>query len=145
SAWHIANAAWTARHYGLNGFVSCQDEYNLLARRHESDLMPAAKAFGLGFLAYLPLAGGLLTGKYTSPGGPPEGSRFSNPGERRQAMLNARNLAAVERIEALATAYGMSVLELALGWLARSACASVIAGATSAAQLELNVKAFGTA
>lgn len=144
SAWQLADAAWTARHHGLNGFVCCQDEYNLLARRHERDLMPAAQAFGLGFMAYLPLAGGLLTGKYSAAGGAPEGSRFANAGERRQAMLNISNLAMVDRIAALATSYDMSVLELGLGWLAKSACASIVVGATSPAQLDINVAAFRT-
>jgi aryl-alcohol dehydrogenase-like predicted oxidoreductase len=63
-AWQVADAQWTARTLGLPGFVSCQDEYSLLVRDPERELLPAMDAYGLGLLPYFPLASGLLTGKY---------------------------------------------------------------------------------
>ena len=63
-AWQMVEAQWTAKQLGLGGFVSCQDEYSLLVRDIERDVIPAARAYGLGLLPYFPLASGLLTGKY---------------------------------------------------------------------------------
>jgi len=65
-AWEVVQAAETAKACGLSGFVSCQDEVSLLVRKHEAELMPAMRAYGLGLLPYFPLASGLLTGKYST-------------------------------------------------------------------------------
>src|SRR4029077_7305491 len=64
SAQQVIAAQDVARRHGLTAFVSCQDEYSLLVRDIERELLPAAKARGLGILPYFPLASGLLTGKY---------------------------------------------------------------------------------
>ncbi|MEI9984831.1 MAG: aldo/keto reductase [Aliidongia sp.] len=74
-AWQVVEAQWTARSAGLSGFVSCQDEYSLLVRDIEKELLPAAEAYGLGLLPYFPLASGLLTGKYRRNQALPEGAR----------------------------------------------------------------------
>src|SRR5712692_7604527 len=63
-AWQVVSAQWTARHRGLDAFVSCQDEYSLLVRDIERELVPAMTEYGLGLLPFFPLASGLLTGKY---------------------------------------------------------------------------------
>lgn len=76
-AWQMANAEWTARDLGINGFASCQDEYSLLVRGAEKDLIPAARHFGMGLLPYFPLANGLLTGKYKRNAPMPEGARMT--------------------------------------------------------------------
>ena len=62
--WRVTEAHWTARSHGLNAFVSCQDEYSLVVRDIERELIPASQTYGLGLLPYFPLASGLLTGKY---------------------------------------------------------------------------------
>ncbi|MGH9355801.1 MAG: aldo/keto reductase, partial [Terriglobia bacterium] len=62
AAWQVVEAQWAARHFGLNAFVSCQDEYSLLERNLERQLLPAIQAYELGLLPYFPLASGLLTG-----------------------------------------------------------------------------------
>jgi aryl-alcohol dehydrogenase-like predicted oxidoreductase len=62
-AWQVADAQWTAKSLGLEGFISCQDEYSLLVRKPEAELLPAMQRYGLGLLPYFPLASGLLTGK----------------------------------------------------------------------------------
>ena len=67
-AWQVVDAAWTAKSEGLNAFISAQDEYSLLARGIEADLIPALEEKGLGLLPYFPLASGLLTGKYKHGG-----------------------------------------------------------------------------
>ncbi len=63
AAWQMVDAQWTAKHFDLHGFVSCQNEYSLLVRNVERELIPAMQKFGPGMLPYFPLASGLLTGK----------------------------------------------------------------------------------
>src|SRR5215468_8389335 len=62
-AWRVIEAQWTARALNLNAFICCQDEWSLLVRDAERELVPAVEAYGLGFVPYFPLASGLLTGK----------------------------------------------------------------------------------
>ncbi|HSB78343.1 MAG TPA: aldo/keto reductase, partial [Candidatus Methylomirabilis sp.] len=61
-AWQVVEALWTARLLGINAFVSCQDEYSLVVRDPDRELLPTMEAYGLGLLPYFPLASGLLTG-----------------------------------------------------------------------------------
>src|ERR1700742_829098 len=63
-AWRLAEAEHVARQLNVNRFVSCQDEYSLVVRDIEKDLLPCAQEYGLGLLPFFPLASGLLTGKY---------------------------------------------------------------------------------
>jgi len=63
AAWQVVEAAWTARERNLNAFISCQDEYSLVVRDIERELLPAIQSQGLGLLPYFPLASGLLAGK----------------------------------------------------------------------------------
>jgi aryl-alcohol dehydrogenase-like predicted oxidoreductase len=144
-AWQVVEAQWTARHFGLNAFVSAQDEYSLLERNAERELLPALKAYGLGLLPYFPLAGGLLTGKYKRSVPMPEGARLSTAryGDR---YLNEANWSRVERLEEFCGRHGRTLLDLAFSWLLSRPClASVIAGATKPEQLAANVRAVGWA
>jgi aryl-alcohol dehydrogenase-like predicted oxidoreductase len=144
--WQVADAEWTARSLGLNRFVSVQDEYSLLVRDVEKEVLPAARAYGLGVLPYFPLASGLLTGKYRRGEEPPEGTRFASMPGLAERYVNERNLGLVERLEAFVRERGRGLLELAISWLlARPQVASVIAGATRAEQVEANVSAAGWA
>ena len=77
-AWEMTEAAWTARTAGLNGFISCQDEYSLVHRAAEVEVMPAARKLGFGLLPYFPLASGLLTGKYRRNTPLPAGTRLAS-------------------------------------------------------------------
>lgn len=142
-AWRVAEARLIADTLGTQGFVSCQDEYSLLVRGIEKDLLPAAQAYGLGLLPYFPLANGLLTGKYGGDEAAPlQGTRLASVDKLRDGYFTARNLAIVGKLKAFVTARGHSLLELAFSWLAgRPQVASVIAGASSPAQVEQNVKA----
>ena len=142
SGWMVADAAWIARTQHLTPFVSAQNQYNLLDRRIERELVPACRKFGLGVLPYFPLASGFLTGKYRRGEPPPEGTRLALWGPRGQQLLSDQNFDTLERLQAFASERGRSMLDLAVGWLASQPfVSSVIAGATKPEQLEANVKA----
>ncbi|RPF28853.1 aldo/keto reductase [Georgenia muralis] len=135
AGWQIADAEHVARARGLTRFVSAQNHYNLLDRRAELEVLPAAQAYGLGVLPYFPLANGLLTGKY-SRGTAPEGSRLTRT---RQHLLEDTDFDQLARFGSFARDRGLSEVEVAFSWLAsRPAVASVIAGATSAEQVHQN-------
>jgi aryl-alcohol dehydrogenase-like predicted oxidoreductase len=141
-AWRIAEAEMAARQMGVAPFVSCQDEYSLVVRDIEKDLLPAAQHFNLGLLPFFPLANGLLTGKYKPGAEPPADSRFAKAPALRERSGTARNEAIVEKLDAFVKARGHTLLELAFSWLAqRPQVSSVIAGATRVEQVEQNVKA----
>jgi len=147
-AWKVADAHWLARENGLNAFASCQDEYSLLVRDAERELIPAMRQFGLGLLPYFPLASGLLTGKYKKGAALAADSRFASAsmGRLGNRYMNDTNWPIVEKLTAFATSRGHSILDLAMSWLAvNPVVSSVIAGATKPEQLEQNVKAAGWA
>ena len=141
-AWTMVEAQWTAKTEGLNPFVSCQDEYSLVVRDAEKDLVPAAKAYGMGLLPYFPLASGLLTGKYRRNASMPAGARLTQTPRLADRYLSDRNWEISEKLIDFAEARGHTALELAFSWLlAQSPVASVIAGATKPAQVAQNVEA----
>jgi aryl-alcohol dehydrogenase-like predicted oxidoreductase len=144
--WQVAEAQWTSRHLGLHHFISCQEEYSLLARDLDREMMPVLQAYGLGLVPFRPLADGLLTGKYRRGAPPPAGTRLATMPRAAQRNLTAENWAIVERLDEFAAERGHSLLELAFSWLLhRPAVASVIAGATRPEQVEQNVHAAGWA
>jgi len=142
AAWQVVEAQWTAKHHNLNHFVTCQDAYNLLKRDLEKTLQPAMEAYALGLIPHTPLAAGLLSGKYKRNAPMPAGARMTR--EKRQAdrWITDTNWEAVERLTAFCEARGHSLLELAMSWLAsRPLVDSIIAGATTPEQVELNARA----
>ena len=146
AAWQVVDAHWTAIDRNLNGFVSCQNEYSLLERDIEDELIPAMQACGVGLLPYFPLGGGLLTGKYRRDAPMPAGARLSARTGMADRYLTPANWALVERLEKFCAERRRSLIELAFSWLAtRPTLASVIAGATRPEQVEQNVKAVGWA
>jgi len=141
AGWQVVEAQWVARSGQLTPFISAQNQYNLLDRRIERELVPACNAYGLGVLPYFPLANGFLTGKYRPGQPPPEGTRLA-AGGMAERVLNEKNFKVLERLEGFAQAHGHTILELAIGWLASQPhVASVIAGATKPEQIEQNVRA----
>ena len=82
AGWQVADADWTARTAGLERFVSAQNQYSLLDRTAEDELVPACEAFGLGMLPYFPLEYGLLTGKYRRGEPAPPARAPTRPGAR---------------------------------------------------------------
>jgi aryl-alcohol dehydrogenase-like predicted oxidoreductase len=144
AAWQATDAAWTARDLGLAGYVSVQNEYNLLARGQEAELLPALDAAGLGLIPYFPLACGLLTGKYRAGAATPPESRLFTIPVLTERFLTERHIAAVERLSAFVEERGRTLVELAFSWLAsRPQVSSIIASATSVEQLRQNVAAAG--
>lgn len=142
AGWQLVDAQWTARHLDLHAFVSCQNEYSLLVRGVERELLPAMRKFGVGMLPYFPLASGLLTGKYARNQPAPENTRFQAIKGLADRYLTESNWNVVERLENFCAKRGRTLLELAFTWLlARPAVASVIAGATKPEQVEQNAKA----
>jgi aryl-alcohol dehydrogenase-like predicted oxidoreductase len=122
-------------------FITAQNEWNLLNRTAEKDIIPACTQYGLGQLPYFPLASGMLTGKYR------RGEAFA-PGTRLatfnffQGLASDANFATVEALRAFAEQRGHTLLELAVSWLAAHPCVvSVIAGATTPEQVRANATA----
>jgi aryl-alcohol dehydrogenase-like predicted oxidoreductase len=142
TGWMVADDDWTARSHHLTPFVSAQNEYSLMNREVEKEVVPACKKYGLGLLPYFPLASGLLTGKYQRGEKPPADSRLAAWGPRGERMLSDQNFDIVEKLQAFAAERGKTMLDLAFGWLAsHDYVPSVIAGATKPEQVEANVKA----
>ncbi|MGC1185731.1 MAG: aldo/keto reductase [Candidatus Dormiibacterota bacterium] len=138
-AWQVVEAKWTAQALGLTPFVSAQDEYSLLERDAERELLPALEHLGMRLIPYFPLARGLLTGKYKRGEPPPPGTRAS----QNSAMLDDQgNFDTVEALEQFAQSRGLTLLQVAFGaLLGRPLVGSVIAGATRPEQVVANVKA----
>ena len=138
AGWQIAQAEYVARELGGARFISTQNHYNLLDRRAELEVTPAAEEFGLGVLPYFPLANGLLTGKY-APGHAPEGSRLSHT---RKNMVHDADWDQLGRFSSFARERGLSEIQVAFSWLAaQPSVASVIAGATRPEQVQQNAEA----
>jgi aryl-alcohol dehydrogenase-like predicted oxidoreductase len=135
-------ALWTSKALNLESFASVQEEYSLVVRDVEKDMLPMAQEYGLGILPYFPLASGLLTGKY-KPGKPaPKGTRFASTPRFADRYRTDRNAGLVKTFNRIAKKHDMSLLELAFGWLlARPQVASVIAGATKPEQIAQNIAA----
>jgi aryl-alcohol dehydrogenase-like predicted oxidoreductase len=139
SGWQISNADWVARTNGLERFVSAQNNYSLLDRKVEIEVVPACEHHGLGLLPYFPLASGLLTGKYRRGEAPPAGTRLAAWGG---GVLDDPRFDVIEKLQTFAEERSVTLLDVAIGGLAaQPAVGSVIAGATSAEQVRGNVAA----
>jgi aryl-alcohol dehydrogenase-like predicted oxidoreductase len=136
--WQVVDADWTARANGGARFVSTQNQYSLLERGAENELLPAAEHIGAGFIPFYPLARGLLTGKYTRGHTAPEGSRLAGDAE----LLDSANWDVIEGLQRFAAARGISMLEVAIGGLAaQPGVSTIIVGATKPEQVLANAKA----
>src|SRR5689334_21432401 len=142
AGWQIADASWTAQSAGLEHFVSVQNQYSLLTRDIEAEVIPAAERFGLGVLPFFPLEAGLLTGKYRRGEAAPAGTRFAvEPG--RSQWLQDADWDTIERFEKYAAARDLSPLDVAIaGLAAQPGVSSVISGATSGDQVRANAAAL---
>ncbi|MEO6067679.1 MAG: aldo/keto reductase [Gemmatimonadales bacterium] len=129
---------------GAVRFASIQNEYSLLHRVPETDgVLAECERQGMGFLPYFPLANGMLTGKYRKGQPKPPGTRITELDYFKDSY-NEERLEQVERLIKFAEERGHTILELAFAWLlAKPVVSSVIAGATSPAQVEANAKAGG--
>jgi aryl-alcohol dehydrogenase-like predicted oxidoreductase len=138
--------AQAAVHGGAARFVSVQNEYSLLVREPEREVLAECERQGLAFLPFFPLASGVLTGKYRHGAPDPANTRLSGTPRLGGRFLNERNRAAADALAELAAARGHTLLELAFSWLlSHRVVASVIAGAMSPEQVRANVAATGGA
>jgi aryl-alcohol dehydrogenase-like predicted oxidoreductase len=126
------------RERGFARPVSAQNEYSLLRREAEEELLPTCERLGLGVLPFFPLASGLLTGKYRRGQPRPPGTRLSD----REEVFTDEKFDRLEALEAFARERGVTLLQVAIGGLlAQPVIASVIAGATKPEQVRANVAA----
>lgn len=140
SGWQIAQAEYIGRDLGTR-YIAAENHYNLLDRRAELEVIPAARAFGLGLLPYFPLANGLLTGKYTRTQAPVDGRITRIKPE----LLDGANWDQLEAYSAFATERGLTEVQVAFSWLAQQEpVTSVIAGATTPEQIAANAAAITT-
>jgi aryl-alcohol dehydrogenase-like predicted oxidoreductase len=147
-AWQLALALGLSARQGLAGFDCVQPRYNLLYRDIESELLPLCRDQGVGVIAYNPLAGGLLTGKYRWQDKPPEGTRFSLGGKTgplyRERYWQQAQLDAVGRLKQFLDARRRSLTQVAVAWvLAQPGVTCAIVGASRPEQLDESLGAVG--
>ncbi|RRJ99779.1 aldo/keto reductase [Opitutaceae bacterium TAV3] len=143
AAWQVVEALWASKELGLNRFVSEQPPYNLLDRRIERELIPAARTFGLALIPWSPIGGGLLSGKYQRGQPVPVDSRYANPNPIQAKRFTERVYDVIEPLSALAAAKGVTLAQLALAWtIHQPGITSPIIGPRTLEQLEDNLGAL---
>ncbi|MDA8277526.1 MAG: aldo/keto reductase [Actinomycetota bacterium] len=136
AGWQIAQADHVAKERGTQRFIAAQNHYSMIKRFIEDEVIPAARHYRVGILPYYPLASGLLTGKFKKDQLPPTGTRLAS----RPSELASADFDLIDELSNYANECGFTILDLAFAWLlAEPTVSSVIAGATSVAQLEANV------
>ncbi|MFD2368556.1 aldo/keto reductase [Brevibacillus sp. GCM10020057] len=140
AAWELVKALGISERLGLNRYVSTQVSYSLADRTPERELVPACLDQGVGIIPYYPLAGGILTGKYTATDSVPEGSRAATE-PRFTRFLSEDKIAFGQKISGLARELGHTPSALSIAWLMHQpVVSSVIVGATRVEQLADNVQ-----
>ncbi|GAA3142106.1 aldo/keto reductase [Planomonospora alba] len=136
-AWVVARANTLAEWRGWTPFAGLQVPYSLLKRDIERELLPMAEASGMSVAAWGPLAGGVLSGKFTRPGGPESGTRIS------PESLGPREHAVARAVQEVADESGATPSQVAIAWTrARSRVIHPIIGARSVEQLNDNLGAI---
>jgi len=139
-AWELAKALWTSDRLRLSRFDCLQPRYNLLHRDIEAEILPLCRDQGVGIIAYNPLAGGFLTGKYKKGQGPVEGTRFTlgKSGEiYRERYWHETHFEAVDGLQRFLEKKKKALIQVALRWvLAQHGITSAIVGATRPEQLD---------
>ena len=141
-AWQVVEADWVSKTEHISHFISAQNEYSLLQRGPEAELIPACEKYGIGLLPFFPLASGFLTGKYRPDQAAPEGTRLGGNSPQGARLLNEGNFDQLVKLEKFAEDRGHTMIELAFSWRAsKPVVGSVIAGATRPEQVEQNARA----
>ncbi len=141
-AWQFAKAVYTSRMRNLEPFSSMQNQYNLVYREEEREMIPFCRAEGIAIIPYATLARGFLTGKYKH-GQPPQGVRYPNDPFLRESYFRGEDFDVLARVLELSAQKGVTPAQLALAWvLSRPGVTSAIVGATSVDQLEALVGAI---
>jgi aryl-alcohol dehydrogenase-like predicted oxidoreductase len=143
-AWRVVKALWISAHNGAARLVCIQNEYNLLHRDAEAEMLPMVASEGLSFVAFSPLAGGWLTGKYQDGRPPPSGSRMELRPEPYAGLQNDHTFQAIERLKKISAAYGASTGAVALAWAASHPyVTSILAAPRNADQFKTVDEALG--
>jgi len=138
SAKQIEEADAVARERGFGRFTAVQNQYSLLVRDPEPEVLPTCERLGLGFVPFFPLASGLLTGKYRRGEPAPAGTRLAE----RPTVATDGQFDIVEAVARFASERGLTMIDVAIGaLLARAPVTSVIAGATKPEQVRANTGA----
>ena len=138
SAEQIEEADAVARDRSFTPFTAIQNNYSLLVRDSERDVLPTCERLGLGFVPFFPLASGLLTGKYRRGEPAPEGTRLA----AREEVASDEQFDVVEAVAQFASEHDVSMTDVAIGaLLAQPAISTVIAGATKPEQVRTNAAA----
>lgn len=139
-AWIVSRANTMAELRGWTAFVGLQIEYSLIERTPERDLLPMARELDLGVTAWSPLAGGLLTGKYSQQGGKGDARRLDHPMLKGLSDIDQRKLAIAGAVQSVAQDSGCTQAQVALAWLRQQRGLIIpIVGARSASQLKDNL------
>ena len=142
-AWRIARAATIAELRGIVPIAGIQVEHSLVQRATEQDLIPAAQALGLGVVAFSPLGGGVLTGKYRT--GKTESRRDEAwAGAGFQPENTPQRSAIIDTLIAIAAEAGVTPGEIAVAWVAAKGSLPII-GPRTPAQLKSNLAAASLA
>ena len=142
-AWQLCAALWASDRLGLAPIVSEQPSYSLLRREVETEVLPVCREYGIATILYSPLAGGWLTGKYRRNEPAPADSRLSASGADLGAAEHVRTFDAVEALQAIAYAKGVTLSQLALAWLhAQPGVTATIIGPRTPEQLQDNLGAL---
>ena len=144
-AWELVEGIHISKRYGWSEFTTIQPEFSMFEREPESELIHACDKYNVGILPYFPLASGFLTGKYKRDS-IPEGGRLSGGGHSAwsEKWLTEENFNTIENLEKWASNKGITMVQLAFAWLlAKKSVSSVIAGATSKAQIDSNITGSG--
>ena len=140
-AWLLATSLWISDKYGLARFDCVQPRYNILFREIENELLPLCRHNGVGVIAYNPLAGGFLTGKYQAQAPAPPESRFGFLSGTARSTYHKRywhdaQFEEVAQLQEFFAGRSKSLIQVSIGWvLAQPDITAAIVGATSAAQL----------
>ncbi len=142
AAWQAALSLGISRARGWTAFVSAQMYYSLICRDIEQEIVPLCRHESIALLPWSPLAGGLLSGKYSRGAPPPQGSRFADTGNSFPTRDLERAYRIVEAADAVARANALTLPQAAIAWLlAQPGVTSVIIGARAEEQLRENLAA----
>jgi aryl-alcohol dehydrogenase-like predicted oxidoreductase len=140
--WQVVDSLHSSERMRVERFISSQNQYSLLSREVEAELMPALRHHGLGLLPFFPLAGGFLTGKYRRNMPLPAGSRLTKTQNLASMFLTDRNYEIAEKLQDFCDGRGITMPQMAFRWLlSHDVIPSVIAGASTPSQVRENAEA----
>jgi aryl-alcohol dehydrogenase-like predicted oxidoreductase len=144
TGWQIEKSVRVSEREGLARFDCLQPQYSLVVRDIEHEVLPVSREEGLGVIPWSPLAGGLLTGKYSREDAPPENTRMASWGDTWKRHSTSEKFDIVDRVCEIADSRGKEPAQIALSWVKdRPGVTSPIIGARNVEQLDKNLGATG--